>query len=593
MLKHSNPLIFLTGKMWQFSAGNRPKVIFYFLLQIGSNLINLCGPLILAGWLNYIQQNGVNSENIYRVLSWLPLFLLVTLLSWAMHGPARVIEICNGFTVKVNYKNHLVGGILALPLKWHGEHHSGNTIDKVQKGSTALGDFSEETYDTIRMLTRLIGSYFVLIFFNHHAAYLILLTAAIASFIVVKFDKILIDQYYQLNRIENRIAEKIADAINNIRTVIILRIENLIHQSITKKMMSPYELVTKNNKLNETKWFLVSVCASITKILVMSSYVVLTYKSGGIILLGSLAALYKYVEEINEVFFNFASNYSQILKRRTKVANSEELTGDFHLCRKITNSRMPRDWQEINIKNLTFSHCDDENNIDLHLDDISMTIKRNQRIAVIGASGSGKTTLLQIIRELYQPTSANVYLDGKLIPKGFSSISSDVTLIPQDPEIFHASIMYNIAMDVDHDLNYVLRFTDMARFSDVVTRLPNGFNSWINERGVNLSGGEKQRLALARGLMACDDKQIILLDEPTSSVDSPNELMIYKNIFAEFTDKTILSSIHKLHLLPMFDIIYFFDAGKIIASGTFQEILTNCPKFEEIWNEYNLTTQNQ
>ena len=357
--------------------------------------------------------------------------------------------------------------------------------------------------------------------------------------------------------------------------------------------MSPYELVTKNNKLNETKWFLVSVCASITKILVMSSYVVLTYKSGGIILLGSLAALYKYVEEINEVFFNFASNYSQILKRRTKVANSEELTGDFHLCRKITNSRMPRDWQEINIKNLTFSHCDDENNIDLHLDDISMTIKRNQRIAVIGASGSGKTTLLQIIRELYQPTSANVYLDGKLIPKGFSSISSDVTLIPQDPEIFHASIMYNIAMDVDHDLNYVLRFTDMARFSDVVTRLPNGFNSWINERGVNLSGGEKQRLALARGLMACDDKQIILLDEPTSSVDSPNELMIYKNIFAEFTDKTILSSIHKLHLLPMFDIIYFFDAGKIIASGTFQEILTNCPKFEEIWNEYNLTTQNQ
>ncbi|MEK7151655.1 MAG: ABC transporter ATP-binding protein [Patescibacteria group bacterium] len=579
--------------MWQFSAGNRPKVIFYFLLQIGSNLINLCGPLILAGWLNYIQQNGVNSENIYRVLSWLPLFLLVTLLSWAMHGPARVIEICNGFTVKVNYKNHLVGGILALPLKWHGEHHSGNTIDKVQKGSTALGDFSEETYDTIRMLTRLIGSYFVLIFFNHHAAYLILLTAAIASFIVVKFDKILIDQYYQLNRIENRIAEKIADAINNIRTVIILRIENLIHQSITKKMMSPYELVTKSTKLNETKWCLVSICASITKILVMGSYVVLTYKSGDAVLIGSLAALYKYVEEINDVFFNFASNYSQILKRRTKVANSEELTADFHLCRKITNSRMPSDWQEINIKNLTFSHCDDENNIDLHLDDISMTIRRNQRIAVIGASGSGKTTLLQIIRELYQPTSVNVYLDGKLIPKGFSSISSDVTLIPQDPEIFHASIMYNIAMDVDHDLNYVLRFTDMARFSDVVARLPNGFNSWINERGVNLSGGEKQRLALARGLMACDDKQIILLDEPTSSVDSPNELMIYKNIFAEFTDKTILSSIHKLHLLPMFDMIYFFDAGKIIASGTFQELLVNCPRFQEMWNEYNLNTQNQ
>lgn len=213
--------------------------------------------------------------------------------------------------------------------------------------------------------------------------------------------------------------------------------------------------------------------------------------------------------------------------------------------------------------------------------------------SVIGASGSGKTTLLGIVRELYQQTSAMVSVDGQFLPKGFASISSDVTLVPQDPEIFHGPIIDNLTLGVDHHINYVTRFTDMARFSEVVARLPREFDSWINEKGVNLSGGEKQRLALARGLMACDDKQIVLLDEPTSSVDTMNELAIYKNIFAGFPDKTIISSILKLYLLPMFDMIYFFDDGKIIASGKLQELLNGCQKFQEMWNEYNRAQINQ
>ena len=128
----------------------------------------------------------------------------------------------------------------------------------------------------------------------------------------------------------------------------------------------------------------------------------------------------------------------------------------------------------------------------------------------------------------------------------------------------------------------------MARFTDVAERLPKKLNSFIFEKGVNLSGGEKQRLALARGLMACVDKAIVLLDEPTSSVDTKNELEIYHNIFDEFKEKTILASVHRLHLLSLFDTIYYFKAGKIIASGTLDELLATSEEFKDLWEKYHI-----
>jgi len=177
----------------------------------------------------------------------------------------------------------------------------------------------------------------------------------------------------------------------------------------------------------------------------------------------------------------------------------------------------------------------------------------------------------------------------QVLENGFKSISSEIALIPQDPEIFSTTIKENITLGVGHNLNYIKRFTDMAKFTEIVGRLPKGFSSSIVERGVNLSGGEKQRLALARGLMACEDKEIILLDEPTSSVDFKNEFLIYQNIFEKFKKKTVVSSIHRLHLLPLFDRICIFKNGKIIESGSFEELMKKSESFKKMIENYNKT----
>jgi ABC-type multidrug transport system fused ATPase/permease subunit len=144
-------------------------------------------------------------------------------------------------------------------------------------------------------------------------------------------------------------------------------------------------------------------------------------------------------------------------------------------------------------------------------------------------------------------------------------------------------------MTLPHTPEEIKKYTDMAMFTKVIKRLPKKINSSIFEKGVNLSGGEKQRLALSRGLLASIDKQILLLDEPTSSVDSKNEMQIYQNIFTKYKNKTIISSIHRLHLLYLFDRVIFFRNGKIIANGTFQSLLKTSPQFKQLWNKYKRT----
>jgi ABC-type multidrug transport system fused ATPase/permease subunit len=106
------------------------------------------------------------------------------------------------------------------------------------------------------------------------------------------------------------------------------------------------------------------------------------------------------------------------------------------------------------------------------------------------------------------------------------------------------------------------------------------------EKGVSLSGGERQRLALARGILAAEKSDIVLLDEPTSSVDSINEIRIHEQLFEEFKNKTIISSIHRLHLLDKFDYIYLFSNGKIVGQGTLEEIKRN-PIFNTMWRKYH------
>ncbi len=579
-----NPLLYLFSKMWGYSKGNRRNVLFYIFLCISANLLLALEPLIIGLFLNTLQIGGVHQETLSRLFFILMLLPLLELGFWSMHGPARVIENKNAFFVRKNYKNYLLRGTMALPMEWHTDHHSGDTIDKIEKGTTALFNFSERTFEVIQGMISLLTAFVVMFFFDPLAAGAALVISIFTFYVLTLFDRRLIPGYKSVNKMENTISAKIFDALSNVTTVIILRVESLVLKSIDAFIQKPFARFHINNKINEWKWFSASIFGRIAVITVVGIYLV-SHSATGAVLVGTIYILYGYANQIRDTFFKFAYLYNDIVRYRASVSNTEELSKDFREITLSDEKRLPKNWAQIMIEELSFSYHT-EKGADLHLDNISLNIKKAERIALIGESGGGKSTFLRIIRDLYHPKTLGLSVNEKQVSNGFASISDSISLIPQDPEIFATTIRENITLGVEYDDEHLKIFTDMARLTQVVDRLPKKLESSIVEKGVNLSGGEKQRLALARGLLASTDKDIILLDEPTSSVDFQNELQIFKNIFESFPQQAIIASVHRLHLLSLFDTVYFFEGGKIIANGTFEELKKSSPDFQKLWEKY-------
>jgi ABC-type bacteriocin/lantibiotic exporter with double-glycine peptidase domain len=217
------------------------------------------------------------------------------------------------------------------------------------------------------------------------------------------------------------------------------------------------------------------------------------------------------------------------------------------------------------------------------LKEIDLDIRRGQRIALIGESGCGKSTLLTLLRGLNRPTSeALMEVDGSI--SDFSSVVDSVTLLPQEPEIFEATFEYNITMGLPFSREQVDRVCELTRLSLVLKDMDEGLSTRIIEKGQNLSGGQKQRLALARGVLAAHSSTLILMDEPTSSMDPKTEQEVYLNMFREFEGKTVISTLHRLHLLHHFDYIHVMHEGRIVEEGTLRYLLRNGEMFRKLWD---------
>jgi ATP-binding cassette, subfamily B, bacterial len=582
----SNPLSYLFAKTWRYSEGNRHAIVRFTAMFIIAEIIWVfVKPLVWAKMMNMVQKEGVTEGNIRTLFSLLGLNLLGILVFWALHGPARYIEEKNAFRARINYRRFLLKGVMTLPMGWHGEHHSGNTIDKIEKGATGLFNFSESSFEIIYSIVKLTSSYAVLVYFSPPAAYIVLAMMAVSAAITMSFDRVLIGRYKALNQYENRISESVFDAISNISTVIILRVERLVFGAIMRKVEEPFDLKCRTNALSECKWFLTNLCCTLMTTLVLGVYFWQNVGTAQGVLVGSIYLLIKYLEEVSELFSRFNSMYGDIIIRKTRVENAQELAADFR-PENFENHVLHPGWQQLDITDLSFSYHENGAG-SAHLEDVSLSLRRGDRIALVGSSGSGKTTLLKVMRNLYHPKSLRLSVDGTPLPLGFEGICRAIALVPQDPELFATTILENLTLGADYDLDFVRRFTDMACMTHVIDALPHGLHSSIREKGVNFSGGQRQRLALARGLLACHDKEIVLLDEPTSSLDAKTEMEVYRNVFATFTDKTVVSSVHRLHLLPLFHRIYVFAEGRIIAAGSLADLLISCPLFQRLWQQYH------
>jgi ABC-type multidrug transport system fused ATPase/permease subunit len=583
--KESNPLIYLWRMLWRYSEGNRVRVVVYTVMSAASIIVWMLEPLIVGFLLNEMQENGISAANLDTVLMFVAAFFVIEFVGWALHGPSRIMESENAFRAKANYKTHLLKGTLSLPVEWHTDHHSGDTIDKIEKGANGLYGFSENTFQIIHSVVTLIAGLAALFYFDLVAGFVAFVLIIPTFFVLTLFDRKLVPGYKKVSLLENDVQAKVFDSLSNVTTVIILRVEALVVKALALVISKPKNQFMTNARINEWKWFSASMLGRVVSILVIAIYLGKQFALGAV-MVGTLYILYGYVDRIRNTFFTFAHLYNDIIRWRAYVSNAEELSKDFREEKEMRKNSLPKNWHTLSIRNLSFSYGNSNEN---SLSALSMSVRKGERVALIGESGGGKSTFLKLLRDLHHPKTVNLSVDESLVAGGFPSISDSISLVPQDPEIFSTTIRENITLGVEYSESHIKVYTDLAAFTDVVKRLPKGLESSIVEKGVNLSGGEKQRLALTRGLLASEHKDIILLDEPTSSVDFGNELKIYQNVFDAFPEKTIISSIHRLHLLSLFDSVYLFKGGRVVASGTFEDLKQNSSEFKELWVRYVAT----
>ena len=226
---------------------------------------------------------------------------------------------------------------------------------------------------------------------------------------------------------------------------------------------------------------------------------------------------------------------------------------------------------DIALDNINFSYkSNPENKV---LQNISVKFTGGKMTALVGHSGSGKSTLLNMIPRIYLPTSGNIYFDNQDISKvNLMSLRNQISIVDQNTTLFDDTVFNNIKYArPDANKEDILEAAKLSMCDEFINNLENGFETMIGENGVKLSGGEKQRLSIARAFLK--DSRIILLDEATSSLDSDTEEKIQKALDKLTVNKTTIVIAHRLSTILNSDNIYVVDNGKIIDSGKHNELL--------------------
>jgi len=226
---------------------------------------------------------------------------------------------------------------------------------------------------------------------------------------------------------------------------------------------------------------------------------------------------------------------------------------------------------ELIIKNVNFKYLDANKAV---LENLDLKIKKGSKVGIIGRSGAGKSTLVDLILGLLKPQKGQIYVDDNKLHEVVNSWQGQIGYIPQEIYLLDDSIKNNIAFGIEKEnindelINNVVK---VAQLEELVLSLPNKLETVIGNRAVKLSGGEKQRIAIARAVY--NNPEILILDEATSALDIDNENKILDEINRNLSDKTIIIISHRNNTVKNCDIIYVMEDGKIIDNGKFQDVM--------------------
>jgi len=579
-------VLHLYRDLWRLLRGERHIFVSAVLLLVAAQAVLLAVPVISGHALNALQLHG--REGLREAGFWLSTVLLVALASWALHGPARILERRAALTVRRRMSAALIERLFALPLSWHSENHSGATAHRIQQSTLALSGFAQSQFIYLNSAVRLIGPLIALWWLEPLIGYAALGGFAVITVSVVGFDRAMLRLANEENHAERRYTATLVDTLGNANTVYALRQAKAVAARLERRLLAVFAPLRRSIVLNEAKWFTVDICSRTLSSLLVALFAWLaTRHAAATLLLGSVYMVWEYAQQSSNVICSIASHFQTFARQNADYSSAAAITDLAPAA--VVATKHSANWRSLAIRDLTFTHAAHRGDQPA-LEKVAVSLERGKRYALIGGSGSGKSTLLRVLAGLYGAERISLAIDDGAISvapaTAASFLRANSTLIPQDAELYEGTLAENLSLCESvngppgpADFGLAL---EAACATDFIEPTGAGLETPMAERAANWSGGQRARVALARGLLAAAGSGLVLLDEPTASLDPATEARVYANLFEMLKDACVISSVHRLHLLDNFDEVLVMQAGRLVAQGTVDDLALTCKEFQRL-----------
>lgn len=549
-------------------------------LIVSGILIFLCGLTgIFTGYLNGAAVEAITNSNINLAIMYLIMYFFIgVLIGTILSGLANsmLLKIESKLTRKLGFNTYKKA--LNLPAIAFEEMSSGEIINRITNDADSL---SFTFGKMINMISSIVTALVILVyvFFNSWIVGLILIIfLIILYFIIKKYTPLLKDAHKERKTTQDSFTSLANESIRGIREIKTLGIKEQLIINAKKSIDDIFKVSKKEIDLETRFNIVISLLKEVLEVGVFIICIILLYYKQ-ITLTFFIAMtyyIYRYMWFI-ECLNDFTETYQKVsvsLDRVNEILENQKFNDVVFGNTDIKNMK-----GIIKFKDVSFSYPNEEK----VLDDFNLIIEPNKKIAIVGASGQGKSTLFNLITRLFDANAGTISIDDvNILDISEECLRKNVSIIRQEPFIFNRTILENFKIiDENIKLKDVKKYVKEAYLDEYIESLPKKYDTLLGEGGVNLSGGQKQRLAIARTL--AKNSKIILFDEATSALDNNSQEFIKKSIDNLVKNHTVVIVAHRLSTIIDADVIYVIDKGKVIASGTHNQLLTSCDYYKNLY----------
>lgn len=549
-------------------------------LIVSGILIFLCGLTgIFTGYLNGAAVEAITNSNINLAIMYLIMYFFIgVLIGTLLSGLANsmLLKIESKLTRTLGFNTYKKA--LNLPAIAFEEMSSGEIINRITNDADSL---SFTFGKMINMISSIVTALVILVyvFFNSWIVGLILIVfLIILYFIIKKYTPLLKDAHKERKTTQDSFTSLANESIRGIREIKTLGIKEQLIINAKKSIDDIFKVSKKEIDLETRFNIVISLLKEVLEVGVFIICIILLYYKQ-ITLTFFIAMtyyIYRYMWFI-ECLNDFTETYQKVsvsLDRVNEILENQKFNDVVFGNTDIKNMK-----GIIKFKDVSFSYPNEEK----VLDDFNLIIEPNKKIAIVGASGQGKSTLFNLITRLFDANAGTISIDDvNILDISEECLRKNVSIIRQEPFIFNRTILENFKIiDENIKLKDVKKYVKEAYLDEYIESLPKKYDTLLGEGGVNLSGGQKQRLAIARTL--AKNSKIILFDEATSALDNNSQEFIKKSIDNLVKNHTVVIVAHRLSTIIDADVIYVIDKGRVIASGTHNQLLTSCDYYKNLY----------